>query len=54
MAGNLFSQSFAGKFVDARNRHQILHGRIRTDFSQPNRLLHGLGQFSCERQAFGS
>jgi stress-induced morphogen len=50
MAGNLCSKTFAGMFVSARNRHQVLHSRLRADLSKTNILLHGFGQFTYKRQ----
>jgi hypothetical protein len=51
MAGNLCCKTFAGKFVCTRNRHQVLHSRLRADLSKTNMLLYRLGQFTYERQS---
>jgi len=51
MAGNRFGKTFAGPAVGARNRDQILHGRLGADFSIADVLLDALGQLAHQRQA---
>jgi hypothetical protein len=51
ITGNLFGKAFAGAAVGARNRNQVLHGRMRSDFPEADMLLDRLGQLAHQRQA---
>ena len=51
ITGNLFGKAFAGAAVGARNRNQVLHGRMRSDFPEADVLLDRLGQLAHQRQA---
>lgn len=42
--GDVFGKAFAGSTVGARDRNQILHGRMRSDFPEADVLLDRLGQ----------
>jgi len=51
IAGNRFGKAFAGTAIGAGNRHEVLHGCIRSDFSETDVLLDGLGQLAHQRQS---
>jgi hypothetical protein len=51
ITGNLFGEPFAGAAVSARNRHQVLHGRMRSDFPEADVLLDRLWQLARQGQA---
>jgi hypothetical protein len=50
MVGNLLGKALAIVSFGARQGHQILHGRMRSDFSEPHVLLDRLGQLAYQRQ----
>jgi len=53
MAGNLIRKTFTGKFIGPRNRHEVLHSRMRADLSKSNIFLYGFGQLAYECQTTG-
>ena len=48
--GNLLGKAFAVIPFGARHRHQVLHGRVRSDLPSTNLFLDGLGQLSNQCQ----
>ena len=50
MVGNLLGKALAIVSFGARQGHQILHGRMRSDFPEPHLLLDRLGQLAYQRQ----